>query len=573
MAVAEQVVVRTTAGEWTFSESTDPTEVLCESLPLPRSLREVIQRRLQSLSPAARAAVDLATLIGREFDAETLQTALQAGDAAMASIIGELADRHVIEMSDLAGSYRFAHDKLREIPAAELPAGERALLHRQLAEAIEHRPGGDRREAELGHHWSAAGEPARAIPHLHRAGDRAQALQALRDAADLYRAALHDISRLPPPPSPEIAAEAAVLHEKLADILALTGAQNDAHAEFDRAISALGSGRTTDVARLHRKIGKTLEIVHDHGRALAAYAQAEALLESVDPGARDARWRAEWIQVLLNRIWVHYWQARIPEMDAELARMAPQVEVHGLPLQRSSYYQAIVTRNYRQHRYVVSDETVQYARQSLAFAVQANARVEAAFARFVLGFGLLFRGDLDGAEGELYEALQETRRLGDVTSQVRCLAYLVIVSWRAGRVAETRLRAQETLTMATAVKMHDYTGVAHAALGWLALKDDDEELARRECQAAFDAWTHLSFAYPFQWTAALTLLAAQASRSPLRQLVEMAEKLLDPQQMRLPDPVNSALESAVAAYRVEDAEEARDALRRAIGEAGRLGWV
>ena len=91
---------------------------------------------------------------------------------------------------------------------------------------------------------------------------------------------------------------------------------------------------------------------------------------------------------------------------------------------------------------MISDETVQSARQSFAFAVEANARVEAAFARFILGFGLLFHGDLDAAEAEVgNEALQETRRR-DVTSQVRCLAYLVIVSRRAGRVADTRTRAQ-----------------------------------------------------------------------------------------------------------------------------------
>jgi hypothetical protein len=43
--------------------------------------------------------------------------------------------------------------------------------------------------------------------------------------------------------------------------------------------------------------------------------------------------------------------------------------------------------------------------------------------------------------------------------------------------------------------------------------------------------------------------------------------------MRLPDSINGALESAVAAYRIQDAEEAREALRRAVSEAGRLGFV
>jgi eukaryotic-like serine/threonine-protein kinase len=571
MAVAEQVILRTPAGEWTFAATTDPTEVVCESLPLPRSLRDVIERRLAVLSAAARQAVNCATLLGREFDAATLRAALLVSEAEMSAILGELADRHIIEAMETADTFRFAHDKLREIPHAALSADERRGLHRRIALAIERRADGDRLDASLGHHWSGAGEPARAIPHLCNAGDRAQALHALGDAAQLYRAALQDLARLRTSEPSAMLAEEAGLRERLADTLALLGAHEDARVEFDWAIAALGANRAVDGARLHRKIGKALETLHDHATALEAYAHAEQLLEST--AARDDGWRAEWIQVYLNRLWVYYWQARIDDMDAQLALVAPVVEAHGLPLQRSSYYQAIVTRDYRKHRYVISDQTLHHARQSLAFAVEADARVEAAFARFVLGFGLLFHGSLEDAEAELYEALQETRRLGDVTSQARCLAYLVIVSRRAGRADDCAKLAQEALPLASALKMHDYAGVAHAGLGWAAWRNSGDDEARRHCQAALDAWAQPSYAYPFQWTGALTMIAVQASQAPVRQLVALAETLLDPQQMRLPVAIEEALESAVAAYRGEDAEGAREALQRAVSVAGGLGFI
>ena len=44
------------------------------------------------------------------------------------------------------------------------------------------------------------------------------------------------------------------------------------------------------------------------------------------------------------------------------------------------------------------------ARLSLAAAEEARAPVETVFARFVLGFGLLFAGELGEAEGQLVEA-------------------------------------------------------------------------------------------------------------------------------------------------------------------------
>jgi len=65
--------------------------------------------------------------------------------------------------------------------------------------------------------------------------------------------------------------------------------------------------------------------------------------------------------------------------------------------------------------------------------------------------------------------------------------------------------------------------------------------------------------YPVQWTGALTMLAAQASRALLRQLVALAEGMLDVHQVRLPDPINAALESSVAAYRAEEPDDAREA--------------
>ncbi len=218
----------------------------------------------------------------------------------------------------------------------------------------------------------------------------------------------------------------------------------------------------------------------------------------------------------LNRIWVFCWQARIAEMDAELEAVAPMVDAHGLPLQRSSYFQAIVTRNYRQDRYVISDETIAYARQSLMSALEAGAPAEAAFARFVLGFGLLFQGGLVEAEAELSEALREARRLGDVTSQVRSMAYLVIASRSVGHVDDTRTMARDTLLLASSIKMPDCIGVAPAALGWVAWKRDDADEARAECQAALDVWAQPSCVHPFQWSGALTMLAVQASRAAPR---------------------------------------------------------
>ena len=359
------------------------------------------------------------------------------------------------------------------------------------------------------------------------------------------------------------------VREKLGDALALTGSHREARDVFGDAIPVAPT--PVDAARLLRKSGKTLETEHDHPQALEVYAQAERrLLDVVD---RDPAWYREWVQVQLNRIWVFYWQNRTDDMNQVVDRVKPAVTEHGSALQRSNYYQALVTRDFRLRRYRVDNEVIANARLSLAAAEEAHAPVETAFARFVLGFGLLFAGELVEAESQLVEALKTARRIGDVTSALRCQVYLALTLRRQQRVDDAAATAEEALTAATTLKMDEYAGLAQAVLGWAAWKQGDLAEARRVSQEAIDCWNQRNFPYPFQWTGVLTLLAVQLTSVPLRSLVKLVEPLLTPGQLQLPVAIDGALEAAVSAHKNQDAESTREALQRAVAESIRLGFL
>jgi serine/threonine protein kinase/tetratricopeptide (TPR) repeat protein len=574
MAVAEQVLVRNPWGQWSIADTTEPTEVLCEALPLPRSLREVVERRLEGLSVDARRLLACAAVLGRQFEMDVLQDATSMEESALFLALNELTARHIIEPTDAGNGLRFAHDKLREIPYREIPEVERRVLHSDVAEVLEGRieDGEDpeRLYSILAHHWSKAGSPARAAPHFHRAADQAFASHALDQAIEFYRAALRELGEAGGGDGAP-GAEAGALNEKLGDSLALIGHHEKAQAAFKAAVAALGRDDGVIVARILRKSGKVWETRHDHEQALAAYARAEAKLDEVGESAAGD-WRKEWIQVQLNRIWVYYWQARIEDMNELVSRVGSHVDQHGSALQRSNYHQALVTRDYRQHRYVVSAETLEHGRLSLRAAEEAGAPVETAFARFVYGFGLLFAGRLQSAEAELYEALLATRRLGDVTSEIRCLAYLALTYRRSGRADRCGETARELLELATPLGMMDYIGVGQACLGWTLWKQNDLAAAKELCEDALESWGKLSFAYPFQWAAGLTLLAAQLTQAPLLTLVGVARKLLEDGLSRLPEPIDAALKKAVQAHADGDPETTREALGRAVGAARDLGY-
>lgn len=58
-------------------------------MPLPPSVREVISLRLARLSPECRALLNLASVIGREFDLATLAEAVQATVESLLALLGE----------------------------------------------------------------------------------------------------------------------------------------------------------------------------------------------------------------------------------------------------------------------------------------------------------------------------------------------------------------------------------------------------------------------------------------------------------------------------------------------------
>jgi eukaryotic-like serine/threonine-protein kinase len=574
MAVSERILVRNPRGQLVFSDGGDSSTAACESLPLPRSLREVVDRRVHRLSPLARRVVRCATVIGREFDAATIRAAVDLGDLEMARAVAEILDRQVAEITP-AGRYRFTHDKLREVPYSALQDSERRTLHGQVAAAMERSTTPedlDRMSASLGRHWSAAGERERAIPLLHRAGDQAVALHAVRDAIALYREAVANVESLGDRITADVAREAIVLREKLADALALTGAHAEARAELQRTLAAIDGDATLARARLQRKIGKTLEDGRDFDGALTAYAAAQELIGAA-AGERPLAWQREWAQIQLRRAWVHYWKGQTEEMTAIIEQVGRYVRQPGLALERSLYYQVLGTRDLRRHRYVVPDECMDHARRALIAAAEANAAVEAVFARFMLGFTSLFRGELDEAERELDRARAVAGDIGDMASEVRCLAYLTITHRRAQRVDATHTWSRETVRAARAAGMSDYAAIGQAGLGWAAWKRGAHDEARGLCRAAINAWDHPAFPFPFQWIARLTLLATDIDIAALDELVTHISPLVDAAQMQLPDAMDRALREAVANHRHGHLAAAREALHRAHVTAARLGFV
>ncbi|WP_043390228.1 ATP-binding protein [Archangium violaceum] len=577
-AIARGVLHRTQVGMWHFAQQ-DASGPLEQSLPLPRTLAELIEARLLLLSPTSRTLVQLASVLGREFDGSLLTTAAVVGDTEEMDAIEELRTRQILEDAG-DGHFRFVHDKLREIAYENIEASRRRSLHHAAAEAIEtrytHSPSAARFYPSLAHHWSKAEIRDKAVHYLVRAGEHAKRTFANEEAIGFYRSAiglLDELLRLKTAREETWRDSLGVVHENLADVLSLSGRQEDARRAYADTFALLPPSERVRRANLHRKIGKTWETHHKHEEALRAHQEAEAALGPEVAGADEAWWRA-WVQIRLDQIWVYYWLARVPEMSKLAESVRPVIEAHGTPMQRAKFFQALVYTSFRRDRYQVPDETVRYARSARDAASASGDLGELALMQFGLAASLLFHESLDEAAHEMNEAVRLAKRVGDVALLSRALTYLAIVHRRRrGHASEVQRCAEESLSVALAGNMVEYIGTARANQAWLAwLRKDLAEVVEKG-RAAQGFWGQISLVYPFQWSALFPLLAVALPAGRLSEAVEHARALVKPTQQRLPASLEFVLQESVAEWERGQEEAARASLSRAVALAEEFGYL
>jgi hypothetical protein len=176
-------------------------QIEAAAVGVPEGLKEVIARRLERLSEAAREMLTLASVLGREFDIDTIEGLSELADRDMLAVLDDAVAARLVGSSPGApGRLRFAHALVRDALYEAIPPGRRMELHRRIGDALERRYAGDRDPhlAELAHHFSAATSrpaAAKAARYAELAAERAAGQLAYEEEARLYRLALEGFER------------------------------------------------------------------------------------------------------------------------------------------------------------------------------------------------------------------------------------------------------------------------------------------------------------------------------------------------------------------------------------------
>ncbi|HEV3292232.1 MAG TPA: AAA family ATPase, partial [Streptosporangiaceae bacterium] len=165
---------------------------------LPEGVRAVVAERLSRLSGDCRRILEIAAVVGRDFELRVLQPASGLDAEQLLMLLEEAeAARLVGAVPGELSRWRFAHALVREVLYEGLLAARRVRLHGLIGEALEAIYAADPvpHLAELAHHLAEAAPgsekmAARAVQLATLAGLRSLELLAWEDAAELFERAL-----------------------------------------------------------------------------------------------------------------------------------------------------------------------------------------------------------------------------------------------------------------------------------------------------------------------------------------------------------------------------------------------
>jgi class 3 adenylate cyclase/tetratricopeptide (TPR) repeat protein len=377
------------------------------NLEIPATIQGIILSRLDSLDPGAKQLLLEAAVIGPTFTLELLRQIATQPHALHSHVEMLLRSDLLSEVADAVGrptEYRFRNLLIQEVAYNSLLRKRRAVLHQQIAHALErlHPQLHDEHLAQLAHHYSLSDDWGRALQYLLRFGDRAARIYANQDAISCYRRALALLEEHEE--NPPLKAE---VLEKLADTHSALGDPEAALESWQAALACYEMlGKWNRLAVVHRKIGLHWWGQGNHEKTIAHFDHGLNLLTQ-DPDNVEAALLYHELGRLYFRRGEDEEAIRWTQKALELGQRLDAPEVLS---------QAFNTLGVSLARRGELEEGVAKVEQSLQIALQHDHLAAACRAYTNLGM-LLAAVDRERALSYCHEGLTLAKKIGDLSQQ------------------------------------------------------------------------------------------------------------------------------------------------------------
>jgi oligopeptide transport system substrate-binding protein len=168
---------------------------------MPARVEGVIEERIGRLEEDLKETLAIASVEGEDFTAQVVGQVQEVSERRILTRLSRELEKHhrLVNAQEetkvgehILSSYRFAHTLFQQYLYNDLSAGERRLLHGEVARVLEQLYAGQTEgiAVQLAHHYSEAKQAEQAILYLLKAGDRARTIYAYEEAIDFYKRAL-----------------------------------------------------------------------------------------------------------------------------------------------------------------------------------------------------------------------------------------------------------------------------------------------------------------------------------------------------------------------------------------------
>lgn len=251
--LTEELIVKR-EGRWELAVEIEKVEV-----GVPDSIKQMIEKQLDNLSPEDTRMLEAASLTGAEFSTLAVVAALEESCEAVEARCDRLARQRqflhdcgvqVLPNGETVGRYGFIHALYQNVLYERVSTSRRVELHRRIGERGEEVYGARAGEiaAELAMHFERGHDFKRASKYLQKAADNAMRRFAYQEAVTLAQRGLDLLAKVPD--EAERAQSGAVAVACLLKTLTIAQEQNAKSLELRAAVS---------MARLYKLQGKQME--------------------------------------------------------------------------------------------------------------------------------------------------------------------------------------------------------------------------------------------------------------------------------------------------------------------------
>lgn len=420
-------LVRNADGAWVASPTLDWNI-------LPARVEGVIRERIGRLPRALQEQLQVASVVGETFCAETIAHIKDADVGRVISELGNILDREQRLLNSLGSQqvgtqqrsqYRFRHILFQQYLYNSLDQGQQMYLHRAIARELERCYGDEtaRIAPQLAHHYSRAGDRAQALHYFMLAGKSAAAIYANVEAEAHYRRAL-ELTKAEVGPSSSL-----VRPEQLFRLYLQLGRILELSARYDKAIA------------VYEEMERTARRFNEPAMVLASLLARAAIRTTVNFARNPAEGRA-----LLER-------ARA--LALELGDEAAQAKILWNLLILSAYTGDDVHKR------------LTHGQEALTLARKLELPEQLAFTLHDIFYAYAGAGQWDRARAALYEAHDLWQRLGNLPMLAEAHMRLHWIYLVTGDYDQALTHADEAYRLGVESHNLDAQALSHFMVGFV----------------------------------------------------------------------------------------------------------